>query len=444
MVSFAEYPWQRRFHERWELTQFPQRILVSSPTGSGKTLAAVREFEGFDSILICSEGMTLEAWQRELGVENVARLTEGPRKGQSKKKVAAIEIALASRIIFATPAIWQRWWAKLPPAKRRLLVLDEAHMFDAPDTLRSQHLVDWAQAKNVAMLALTATFVRKEVRDVWSLANIFDPLEFRAQPQQPGTARMVPFQFLVKYCQRDPEMGFFHGAKLDMLPELKQRLAKFVEFVSPEEILSTAPKSQISLSAASQHDIAEEIVNAQAGSRCLMFQHVDIAMAFASRYGWPVFHSGNSTTEQRVKALSEMRERYAAGEDVAFVGTWGSFNVGISLAWVERTAIFEPPTTPGQLEQLMGRFERPEPAQRVPACIVVEASPRALKRLQSLKVRSETTNLIQGNSDRVSGLIQRVRDRSLAPEVLSIVADYDEDLDYALKYLEGVEDDSDD
>jgi superfamily II DNA or RNA helicase len=440
----TEYPWQIRFAERWDLTAFPQRILVSSPTGSGKTLAAVKAFEGFESVLICGEGLALEAWQRELGTENVARLTEGPRKGQSKKKVAAIQAALASRIIFATPGIWQKWWDKLPPARRRLLVLDEAHMFDAPDTLRSVSLVEWSKAKNLAMLALTATYVRKEIRDVWSLANIFNPMEFRGQTHTPESTRIVPFQFLMKYCQRDPEMGFFHGAKLDALPELKARLATFVEFVEPAEILNTAPKAQISLSASPQHDIAEEIVNASAGSRCLMFQHVDIATAFASRYGWPVFHSGNSTTEQRVAALAKMRDAYARGEEVAFVGTWGSFNVGVSLAWVERTAIFEPPTTPGQLEQLMGRFQRPEAAQRVPACIVVEASPRALKRLQSLKARAETSNLIQGNSDRVSGLIQKVKDRALAPEILSVVADYDEDLEFALRYLEGDEDQSDD
>lgn len=443
VVEHTPYSWQLKFWERWEATRQP-RILVSAPTGSGKTLAAQHVFSQYPRVLITGPGLSLEPWKRE--VSDLVQIETGPRAGISKPAKARLEAALAARHIFMTPAVLQKWADKLPPVPRQLLVPDEAHMYDDPNTRRSKWLCTFLRNNlRTDCLALTATFIRKEVRDVWSLSSMLAPWEFPDQWQsgEYDTPRHITYSFLSKYCQRDSEMGYFFGARPEKLPELKERLAKhFVEFVDPAEVLSTAPKAQPRLSDASRDELIEDLKTNPAESKCLLFEHIEVAMAYAAQLGWPCYTSENSTTTQRVAAIDMLRNNYATRSgNTNFVGTWKCFQEAVSLAWVEHTLLFEPPTTPGQIEQLMGRFERPEPSQRVPAIIVIEASPNAMKRLGVLNERSNQALEIQGISQKAAGLLEAVRAQSVKPITLALAADYDPDLDYAIRFIDGEFDD---
>ena len=437
-TSLKPYSWQTRFWDRWDRTA-SRRILISAPTGAGKTMAAVKLFDEYPQVIISGPGMSLEPWLRD--VPSLAFIDQGPRKTMSKKAAARIEAALNAPVVFMTPQVLQKWCDQLPPLKRRLLISDEAHMYDDPATQRSEWLHRYLTSRpQTDFLPLTATFLRKEVRDVWSLANIMCPEQFPGRWEE-GEHRRISFSFLSKFCQRDPDMGFFFGAKLDKLPELKERLRHFVEFVEPEEVLLSAPKAQISLSAAPREDLIDDIANSLAESKCVMFEHVAVAEAYAAQLGWPCFHSDNSTTEQRVAAIAKLRADYQSGKQANFVGCWRSFQESVDLAWVEKTLLFEPPTTPGQVEQLMGRWERPSPAQRVPAIVSIEASPGAMKRLGVLQERSSQADAVQGISPKVAGLLAAVKTQQFAPVVLALAADYDPDIDYAIRMIDGEYDD---
>lgn len=433
------YPWQERFWKRWDQTGSPRRILISAPTGAGKTRAAAQLFSQYPRVIITGPGLALEPWKRD--VPGLVQLETGPRAGLSKKAQARNEAALQAPAVFMTPALLPKWSDKFPPAKRQLLVLDEAHMYDAPETKRSEWLAVYLAAHPLTdALALTATYMRKEIRDVWSLANIFAPEEFYGKWED-GEHRRIAYSFLSSYCQRDPDMGFFFGARLDKLPALKDKLRSFVEFIEPEEILMTVPKAQPNLSPAPRQELIDDLVSSPAESKCIMFQHQEVAEAFAANIGWPVLHSGTHLAAKRVEALAELRKAYSQGKSANFVGCWGSFSEAVSLAWVEQTLIFEPPTTPGQIEQLMGRFQRPEPAQRVPAIVTFEASPAAMKRLKTLTERANQAEGVQGMSPKTAGLLQMVKDHALAPVALSLAADYDPDIEYAIRFIDGEFDD---
>jgi len=437
-TDYTPYPWQTRFWNRWDRTG-SRRILISAPTGAGKTMAAEKLFDQYPQVVISGPGMSLEPWMRD--VPSLAYIDQGPRKAMSKKAAARIEAALNAPVVFMTPQVLQKWADKLPKLSRRLLVSDEAHMYDDPATQRSEWLCRYLTDRpQVDFLPLTATFLRKEVQDVWSLGNIMCPEQFPGVWKE-GEHRRISFSFLSKFCQRDPDMGFFFGARLDKLPELKERLRNFVEFVEPEEVLLSAPKAQISLTSMPREELIDDIATSLAESKCVMFEHVAVAEAYAAQLGWPCYHSDNSTTAQRVAAIDRLRTDYQAGKQANFVGCWRSFQESVDLAWVEKTLLFEPPTTPGQVEQLMGRWERPSLAQRVPAIVSIEASPSAMKRLGVLQERSSQADGVQGISPKVAGLLAAVKTKQFAPVVLALAADYDADIDYAIRMIDGEYDD---
>lgn len=458
----GDYPWQLRF-AAWlaEQPPGPTRRILSWPTGSGKSKSALLAART-GAVLIVAPALAVGAWEQQCALW----LDERPgvydksaaRKVLSKKERARLAEALAARVLLTTPhfafvgdelAEWVRCAAAGPGGLT--IILDEGDMYANPLVERSEGMRRvLALAPQARVLLLTATLFPKEIRDVWNPVQALFPTLL---PPPRADTGGVPFQFLVRYANRDIN-GYFKGTRPAGLDSLRGILERGADIVSEAEVLRHVPPVQIHGLAGDDRTPGRWLNEcAERGARSIVMVSWTRAQAeefgrlveVDDRFGAVDVLHGGVPTRERWKRLQALRKAYREGERVALCCTADSFLTAVSLAFFERGLLTQWRTTPRQVIQHIGRYRRPDPDKRVPTVLDLlvedgQATGEVQSRLAAFQRLLGASANAQGFADALAeGVAAGLNVEFTAAEVMEMFAPND-NAD-ALSFFESDEDD---
>lgn len=372
----ADYPWQERFAGWRSLQPAGARRILSWPTGSGKSKSALLAC-GPGRVVIVAPALSLDAWQQQcvlwLGQRAGVYDKSLSRKTLAKKERARLTQALTERVLLTTP-YYAFTTQELDEvySSDMTLILDEGDMYANPLVERSEGMrAVLAKHPTASVYLLTATLFPKEIRDVWNPVQALFPDLLPAPRKDTGG---VPFQFLIRYANRDIN-GFFKGTRPAGLDSLRGILERGADIVSEAEVLRHVPPVQIHGLAGDERTPGRWL-SEYTKTRSVVL--VAWTRAQAEEYGrlvdveggrvFDVLHGG-VLAKERWKRLQALRAAYRAGDSIALCCTADSFLTSLSLAFFERGLITQWRTTPRQVIQHIGRYRRPDPDKRVPTVL---------------------------------------------------------------------------
>lgn len=389
-------PYQVASIQRWLELPSPRRRILGYPTTGGKSAPAVLATRTNAKVVVLAPASALYPWVAQFeqwGSESVGIYDKSlSRKQLSKKERGRLETALACRVVLTTPhfAFSDPAVAACFAMPGAALILDEGDMFANPLVDRSLGLRE-VVSKNpqLDVLLLTATILTNSVRDLYNPVQTLFPAALPAprRDKQSGAILGVPFQFLHRYCLKDPQTGYFtSSARPDRLDELRNLLRQFADIVEEQEIAAFLPPLQMT-GLPGDADTAGTWVSDNSKTRSLAL--VGWYRATADRYYEMLLSdrgrhvellTGDEVAAERWKKLQALRASYKAGKRIGVACTAASVLTGLSLAFFERALLTEWRSSPRELLQVLGRFRRVDEDKRLPcaADLLFEEEQRAL------------------------------------------------------------------
>lgn len=390
-------PYQLSSEARWLQLPSPKRRILGYPTTGGKSAPAVRATAGNAKVVVVAPSSALYPWVAQFetwnGGEQVGIYDKSiTRKQLSKKERARLEAALSHRVVLTTPhfAFGDAGIAALYGLPGAALILDEGDMFANPLVDRSLGLRD-VVSKNprLDVLLLTATILTNSVRDLYNPVQTLFPaaLPPPRRDKSSGAVLGVPFQFLHRYCLKDPQTGYFtSSARPERLGELRHLLSQYADIVEESEIAAFLPPLQMTGLPGDASTPGTWVAdNSKARSVALVGWYRESAgryydMLLGDRSRHVELLTGEETAQQRWAKLQSLRESYKAGKRVGVACTAASVLTGLSLAFFERALLTEWRSSPRELLQVLGRFRRVDADKTLPcaADLLFEEEQRVL------------------------------------------------------------------
>ncbi len=355
-------PYQQAALDRWEAIQ-PKRLILAHATSAGKSLTAVRcaEALGARRVLVVVPAMGRPTWIKEM--QKWSAYAPHPiihgraRSGLSKAKVAARDAAYGADVQVVSYTLLK----EIDNAPRDILVFDEVHALRDPLSKQSKIVRAYLKAHpRTPALALSATPIPTEVKQLWNLLDTFWPRQFGAPAANGG----ISWAFQSAYCYREEnEYGVrYSGSKSPAaLAELGARIAPFIHRVTDAEVAPYLPPlhaeplyldeaREIPALAADWLDM----VDGEPGCRAILCFNRETAYSIAEKVGTSYLVTGEMPAEARARILE------AASQDPTsvLVATSESVRESVSLSFAKRAIIFQWRTSPASAIQLMGRFPR--------------------------------------------------------------------------------------
>jgi len=429
---------------RFVLNRADRRALLAHATSAGKTRTAIEFAKRIAArrILVVGSAMSRPGWKKqfELWSDYAAHTI---RFGRTRKSLTKAQLAERDAAYLAdVRVVSYKLVGQLDASANDLVVLDEVHALRNPLSQQSKIIRAYLRAHPaVPVLALTATPIPTEVKNLWNLLDTLWPGQFgKAQ----RTAD-ISWDFLSRYCGRqETEYGVsFAGAKSpEALAELAKRLEPFIHRVTDREVAPFLPPLNAQPLWLDEQRTTPEVAqdwlaDAGDGPRCLVVYHREEAEHLARAVGTDYVVTGESSPESR---LARIRECVDAGG--VLVATSESIRESISLSPFKRALIFEWRTSPAQALQLLGRFARQDAADMATPVFVeyvvpIGAESRAEKlweRIQDLNTllasdkNSETLGAIFSHRPLTESRIEQMDRQALGRVRLSLAeTEWDDD-----------------
>lgn len=395
-------------------------------TSAGKTLAAL-EFAkrlGALRILIACPAMARGTWLSEIKKwmpaweEHVYAIRYGKdRRGLSKKKKMYLEKAYHAPITVCSYGLLdqldQRCWD--------VIILDESHMLGDPLSQQSQAVRRqfWDDVTPPAALALTASAMPTDIKQVWNVINTFWPWSL-GEPQPTGG---ISYKFLWRYCEvLQNEYGTsFKGAKsTTAIASLNKTLEPFVHKVADAEVVPYLPPLNVDKLILDEKIPIEKVardwllsIPVDASPIVICFRHVT-GMQLAKALCTDLV-TGETTPERRLERLRDKAEAHQA-----IVATCESIKQSIDLTCFSHVLIFEWRTSPGQASQLLGRFRRSSTKDLTRSTFVqYVVFPDDESKADLLRERAEIINQLQQRDGKLETLQELFKPQELTEESIT-------------------------
>lgn len=355
-------PYQQAALDKWKAIQ-PKRLILAHSTSAGKTLTAVRCAEAINArrVLVVVPAMGRPTWIKEM--QKWSAFTPHPiihgraRSGLSKAKVSARDAAYTADVQVVSYTLLK----EIDNAPRDILVFDEVHALRDPLSKQSKIVRAYLKAHpKTPALALSATPIPTEVKQVWNVLDTFWPGQFGRAAANGG----ISWAFQSAYCYREEnEYGVrYIGSKSpEALALLGTRIAPFIHRVTDAEVAPYLPplhaeplyldeNREIPALAADWLDLSA----GEPGCRAIICFNRETAKSTAAKVGTDYLVTGEMPAEARSRILE------AASQDPTsvLVATSESVRESVSLSFAKRAIIFQWRTSPASAIQLMGRFPR--------------------------------------------------------------------------------------
>lgn len=378
---------------RWFLARPDRRGIFAHATSAGKCLTSIDcgTALGATRILIAAPAIARPVWVKEFA--KWTNLEAHPiiygrsrTSGLSKAKAAARDAAYAANI----QVVSYKLLKDIDATARDLLIVDEAHALRDPLSAQSRIMRAFVHANpKMPVIALTATPVPTEVKQLWSPLHILWPNQW-GKPQANGA---VSWDFMSRYCERfENEYGVqYRGAKSDAaLAALATRLAPHVHRVTDHDVAQYLPPLHAQPlyidEKRTEVDIAAEWydgVRAETSDPvCVIAYTREAAWAIANKLGAEHVVTGAESPEKRQAIIDAAR--LSGG---LLVATSESVRESISLSFCKRALILQWRTSPAQAIQLMGRFPRQDAESNRPCFIQYVVLPGDESRAEVLHER---------------------------------------------------------
>ena len=411
-------PYQQAALDRWEAIQ-PKRLILAHATSAGKSLTAVRcaEVIGARRVLVVVPAMGRPTWIKEM--QKWSAYAPHPiihgraRSGLSKAKVAARDAAYGADVQVVSYTLLK----EIDNAPRDILVFDEVHALRDPLSKQSKIVRAYLKAHpRTPALALSATPIPTEVKQLWNLLDTFWPRQFGAPAANGG----ISWAFQSAYCYREEnEYGVrYSGSKSPAaLAELGARIAPFIHRVTDAEVAPYLPPlhaeplylDEPKEATALAVDWAD-MVGTDAGCRAVLVFNRETAHDIAAALGTPYLVSGEITPEARQKIL----DAASADPTSILVATSESVRESVSLSFAKRALVLQWRTSPASAIQLMGRFPRQDADISKPCYIQYAVLPGDESRAEVLTTRIQDINALM-KADKKSEKLTEI----FAPRVLT-------------------------
>lgn len=374
----------------------PRRAYLAAEVGTGKTPMSLRAAHniGGHRILIITLAMIRRNWVREvktwlgrvaypIETGRTTKLTKSAAVQRDLAYAADIQVVSYDLLKHVTPTGWDA------------VIVDEAHETGSSASKQHRAVRDIVQANpQAAVLFLSATPMPTKVSQLWAQYQILKPGWAGSARPKTGDA---PWAFLSRYSNLERnEYGVAEGLpNLDRMPELYKRLEPMTFRITREDIAPEQPPLLVSALELPKLndpmvDATEWVEKAQSKKLVVLPYYVDTAERIveslrAINYN-VILVNGTIPTAKR----DELLQQAAAAERCVLVATQDSVGVGIRFMWCEQALVVEARHNPGQVIQLLGRFQSVGSEARPSVQILCDAD--SLDKAQILVKRAAAFN----------------------------------------------------
>jgi hypothetical protein len=391
------YTKQQEFVNWFKALPTPQRAYLAAGVGTGKTPMALRAAQalGAKRILIVTLAMIRRHWAREcekwLG-EPAWPIETGISTKLTKAASIQRDLAYGARIKVVSYDLLPQ----IAPETYDMVIIDEAHEIGTATSKQHRTVANFVKACPYAtVLLLSATPMPTKVSQLWSQYNVIKPGWAGSARPKTGEA---PWAFLARYSHiiRN-DYGASEGLpNLEKMPELYARLAPMTYRITREDIApEQAPLLVSTLEVPKLHDPVvdvEEWVNSITSNKLIVLPYyVDTATRLVAqltkRHEVFMVHGGIPTAKR-----DSILQQAAASPKCILIATQDSVGVGVRFMWAEQALIVESRRNPGQVIQLLGRFQSVGSEARPKVEILCD--PDSLDSAQILVKRAEAFNTL--------------------------------------------------
>jgi hypothetical protein len=363
MTSPSLYPAQKTLVSRLLARPSPLAATVVGGTGCGKTGISIQTSVELKArrILVVCPAIVRYHWAAEfakwadrvdVGIIEMGR----SRKSGTKKALLARDWAYMQNVVVVSYDLVKEF----SNTHWDLVIIDECHNLGDPLSKQSK-LAGLLRKDNPSAhwLCLSATPIPTNAKQVWYPQYLLHGASVWGKPAPNGG---VSWKFATCFLDitRNEYGTAIGGLREDRRDDLRKLMAARAEFISRTDIASDLPPLDVSPLYTSKVDaefytnwlesLPEDITHA-----CVLTYHIAEAQMVKSLVrDRPVFYiDGTVPTGERHRIL----EAAAASERCVLVGTQEALSEGIRLMWVQKCLITEFRRSPGQVTQLLGRFQ---------------------------------------------------------------------------------------
>lgn len=408
---------------RWLAARVDKRGILAHSTSAGKSRTAI-EFGrqlGAKRILVVASALARPTWKKQFEKWSPEYAPHTIRFGRTRKSLTKAQVRERDAAYFADVRIVSyKLVGQLDASAVDLVVLDEVHALRNPLSQQSKIVKAYLRAHpRTPAVALTATPIPTEVKNIWNILDSFWPGQF-GKAQRTGD---ISWDFLSRYCGRqESEYGIsFAGAKDDVsLDTLAERLIPYIHRVTDNEVAPYLPPLNAQPLYLDEHrpnaEVAQDwLESASDGARCIVVYHREEAFAMAQALGLDPDEcvvTGELSPEARVGRIHEI-----GAQGLVLIATSESIRESISLSAFKRALVFEWRTSPAQALQLMGRFARQDAADlATPVLVEYVVPPGQESRAEKLWERLQDVNKLLAADKNSAVLAQVFGAQEITPE----------------------------
>lgn len=388
-------------------TRLPHRYIFAWSTGAGKSLASLSAMKeaGVERLLIVCPAIVRENWKRE--VVHTYNEQPGVIRWGRKRKLSVADSFLRLLSYDAYIQIVSYDLLGEVDADWDGIILDEAHCLRNPLSQQSKRVRALLEYnKNAHAIALSATLIPKEARQVFNVVDSLVPGYFGKRSRVGD----VGYSFLNKYCNKEVNAygTLFRGLKESNALALQQKLLGVSHRVCGEDFAAYLPPLYVEplhtdSSGLSTVDFAAQWV----AHRIDEAQHIGvythlrataylIADELRGAFKNVFCITGNDTAKHRDDYIEAAKE----ADSSIIVGTTHALNQGISLSFQKAALVCEWTTSPAEIIQFIGRFARQDSVSSAPTYVNFIVGPNDVGRSERLLQRiSDINKLLQPGSN---------------------------------------------
>lgn len=398
-------PYQESALAEWKALPL-KRLILAHSTSAGKTLTAIRCAEAINAkkILVVVPAMGRPVWTKEF--QKWSSYVPHPviygrdRKALSKAKKAERDLAYSADVQVVSYTLLK----EIDNVARDIIIMDEVHALRDPLSKQSKIVRAYLKAHpKTPALALSATPIPTEVKQIWNLLDTLWPGQFGRAASNGG----ISWRFQSAYCYKEVnEYGtrYFGSKSPEALAELGARITPYIHRVTDAEVAPYLPPLHAEPlyldepieATALAVDWADGI-GPDVGCRAIICFNRETAHELAAKLGTDYLVTGEATPEARQRVLD------AASKDPTsiLVATSESVRESVSLSFCKRALIMQWRTSPASAVQLMGRFPRQDADISKPCYVQYAVLPGDESRAEVLTQRIADINALM-KADRKS------------------------------------------
>lgn len=423
----------------------PIRHTIVAQTGCGKTAMAIKVAHHAKRILVLCPAIVRYHWCHEflrwgnradVGVVEMGRT----RKTGTKKALLARDwafqqpVQIVSYDLLKHIDVKQGW---------DMLIIDELHNLGDALSHQSQLVFLFTQCfPNIHILGLTATPIPTNAQQVWFPQWLMHGSAEWGKPRPSGG---LSYKFAREYFEiyQNEYTQFGVGTlREDRRTALQQKIANVASFLTRADISSDLPpldcrplyinnlseSTYVDWHAALPEDVTHSVILCYHRQEAQNVWNLLIAARHRAPFNRILYIDGSMPPGERMLTLEACEQ----DSHVTLVATQESLSEGIRLMWAQKVLITEFRRSPGQVTQLLGRFQSVGDSRRPQIEIAIDEDSDGMARLLLQRVNDINAVL---RSTSVPAVVSDVfKPRELTDERISslfagMLDSYNEDAD---------------